>query len=357
MLKQIAKSTLAFAIAAAGGMLFYGLDLPLPWVLGSIAASAVLAFFGVDWALPIVVRDLARPVVGLMAGSAFTATVAAAMVDWWPAVLVIAASTLVSSWLGWVYFRHLCKWPPVTSFFSAAPGGLSELTLLGASYGGNLRTIAMAHSIRIVVIVFTIPFVLEIIVGHSLRSAGRVMSTHASSDLADWIVLAACGILGYALGKWLRIPGGVMLPALLLSALAHVFALTNATAPWWLVAVVQIVIGSSAGSRFFGVTLRELSTTVTQSLIWALVLVALTFAAAFASSWIFNIPIAALTLAYAPGGMAEMSIIAFILGTEVAFVVCCQVARILFVYLSMPLIFRFAGIKAAAIPGQSENRF
>jgi membrane AbrB-like protein len=344
VLAQIVQSVLALLVGAGGGIAFYLLDLPLPWVLGSIAASATLALCRIGWAFPLIVRDMARPVVGLMAGSAFTAAVARSMLDWWPAVLVIVAASLISSWAGWLYFRRLCRWEPVTAFFSAAPGGLSELTLLGASYGGNLRTIAMVHSLRIVVVVFSVPFILELLIGHPLTRGAGPLNTNAASEIGDWAVLAVCGVAGYLIGKIFRVPGGVMLPALILSALAHVFSFTEATAPWWLVAAVQIVIGSSAGSRFYGVTWRELSTTVVQSVIWALILVGVAFAAAFASSIVFDIPIAALVLAYAPGGMAEMSIMAFILGTEVAFVVCCQVARIIFVYLSMPTIFRIARI-------------
>jgi uncharacterized membrane protein AbrB (regulator of aidB expression) len=45
-------------------------------------------------------------------------------------------------------------------------------------------------------------------------------------------------------------------------------------------------------------------------------------------------------LAFAPGGMAEMAIIAYALGTEVAFVICCQVFRILLICLSVPVVFR-----------------
>jgi hypothetical protein len=355
VLRQAGHALLAFTVALAGGGLFYLLHLPLPWTLGSIAAAAALALSGRDWALPVVVRDLARPVIGLMAGSAFTATVVAALVHWWPVVIVVTLYTITSIGLGWLFFRNFCRWDRATAFFSAAPGGLSELTLIGGSLGGNFRTLALVHSVRIVVVVFIIPFALQLIVGHPIGRTGLGASAGIDIDLTDWLVLGACGVAGYGLGKWLRIPGGVMIPALMLSAAAHATGLTQASAPGWLVALVQVVIGSSAGARFVGTSWREISTTLVQALVWAVVLVLLTGAAAWLASRFVDHSIITLTLAFAPGGMAEMAIIAYALGTEVAFVICCQVFRILLICLSVPVVFRLgsghSGPPPASTPG------
>jgi uncharacterized membrane protein AbrB (regulator of aidB expression) len=48
----------------------------------------------------------------------------------------------------------------------------------------------------------------------------------------------------------------------------------------------------------------------------------------------------ALLLAFAPGGIAEMTIVAFAMGTEVAFVVCCHVFRSIFLVAAAPALYR-----------------
>lgn len=40
---QTVRGLATIAVGAAGGLLFFALNLPLPWVLGSLAASALVA--------------------------------------------------------------------------------------------------------------------------------------------------------------------------------------------------------------------------------------------------------------------------------------------------------------------------
>ncbi|MDA1278334.1 MAG: AbrB family transcriptional regulator, partial [Verrucomicrobia bacterium] len=61
-----------------------------------------------------------------------------------------------------------------------------------------------------------------------------------------------------------------------------------------------------------------------------------------------GLPFAALLLAFAPGGLAEMSLISLSLGIDAAFVSTHQVVRIFFIVALFPLAFRFL----AGPPGQ-----
>ncbi|MCH9019696.1 MAG: AbrB family transcriptional regulator, partial [Proteobacteria bacterium] len=53
-----------------------------------------------------------------------------------------------------------------------------------------------------------------------------------------------------------------------------------------------------------------------------------------------DLPVAALTLAFAPGGLAEMSLIALALGIDPAFVSTHHVVRIFLVVILAPLAYR-----------------
>jgi membrane AbrB-like protein len=353
----VLDATVAFLIGAAGGAVFYLIGAPLPWTLGSLAAVALVAVSGGRWLLPARVRDVARPVVGILAGSAFTPAVVASVGEWWGAIVFVAIYSLFASALGWLFFRKLCRLDPITAFFASTPGGLGEMTLLGGALGGSMRTLVTIHSVRIVAVVFTVPLFLQLILGSELERTALV--SHGAQDplLVDWLILIACGVAGYLVAKLFNMRGGAMIMAMLFSAGVHGAGLTQILPPGWLVAVVQVVIGAVAGARFAGIRWLELRNTVFQATVWAAVLLATAMGAAALGAMVFSRPFAALVLAAAPGGMAEMTIISYALGIETAFVVTAQICRSFLVLTVTPVMFRLLGIAppTPAVPAPAAN--
>jgi membrane AbrB-like protein len=120
--------------------------------------------------------------------------------------------------------------------------------------------------------------------------------------------------------------------------------LTDVLPPAWLVALVQIVIGSIAGSRFAGVTMHELRSTAFQALAWTVIVLAAAAGMAALGAYLFDVSYPGLLLALAPAGMPEMTIISYALGVETALVVTCQIFRLMLILTLAPLAFRaFAG--------------
>jgi uncharacterized protein len=359
--RNLVDAAVAFLIGAAGGVAFYLIGAPLPWTLGSLAAAALVAVSGGRWLMPAPVREFARPVVGILAGSAFTPEVVASVGDWWGAIVFVAVYTVIASALGWLFFRKLCRLDPVTAYFASTPGGLGELTLLGGALGGSMRSLVTIHSVRIVAVVFTVPFFLQWLLGTELQRTALPSPGASQAVLADWLILIACGVAGFLVARLLKMSGGTMIMAMLFSAGVHGTGLTQLLPPYWLVALVQVVIGAVAGARFAGIRWLELRNTVVQALIWACVLLATAIGAAALGAMLFARPFAALVLAVAPGGMAEMTIISYALGIETAFVVTSQICRSFFVLTMAPLLFRLLGVKPGAtstpaVPGPARSR-
>ena len=334
-------------IGLAGGAAFYLIGAPLPWTLGSLAAVGLFAVAGGPWLMPAAVREVARPVVGILAGSAFTPEVVASISEWWSAILFVAVYSLAVTGLGWLFFRRLCRLDPITAYFASAPGGLGELTLLGSALGGSMRALITIHSVRIVVVVFSVPFFLQWLLGGDLQ--GAVLPDHGAQQamLDDWLILIACGVGGFVVAKLLRMRGGAMIMAMLFSAGVHGLGLTQMLPPNWMVAAVQVVIGAVAGARFAGIRWLELRNTVVQAVVWAGVLLLTVVGAAAIGVALFHRPFAAMILAVAPGGMTEMTIMSYALGIETAFVVTAQLCRIFFVITIAPVLFRLLKIAPA----------
>jgi membrane AbrB-like protein len=303
-----------------------------------------MAVAGGNWLMPGPVRNMARPVVGLLAGGAFTPEVMASIGEWWGAIVFVAVYTVVITAIGWVFFRRVCRLDPVTAYFSSTPGGLGELTILGGELGGNVRALVTIHSIRLIVVVSVVPFMLQAITGQSFNRISFAASPDGQAGLLDWLILAACGIASYLISQRVNIVGGVMVIAIFLSAIAHGTGMTHVVPPDWLMAVVQIVIGSVVGARFAGIQWREVRATVLQAFAWTVVLLSTSTAFAWAGAVYFGRPFAAMLLATSPGGMAEMTIISIAIGIETAFVVTCQAFRSIFTVACSPLMFRALGI-------------
>ena len=326
-------------LGVVGGAIFYVLNLPLPWMLGAMAATTIAAMSGVRVALMPTLRLVFISILGIMLGSAFTPEVVQSLGIWlgsfgWLVVYVVAATAIA-----FTYYRRIARYEPVTAYFSAAPGGLSEMILAGGAMGGDERRISLAHGTRILIAIFALSFGYRWFGGYVPPSAGAP-SIEPSIEVLDWLVLGGCGIVGFLGARALRIPAFALVGPMLLSAIVHVTGLTASHPPVWLVAVAQIVVGAMVGSRFDGVSPR----TVAHALLLAsgTTIVLLGIAALFgeAVERTLGIPFSAALLAFAPGGLAEMSLIALSLDVDAAYVSSHHIVRIFMIVLAAPALFR-----------------
>jgi membrane AbrB-like protein len=317
MLNPLVATLISVSIGASGGALFALLQLPLPWTLGSITASATAGVMGNRWPIPSAIRSVAWPVVGVLAGSAFTPEIFSQVGSWWKALVLSAVFPLATSTAGYFVFRKVVRLDPVTSYFAAAPGGVAELSLLGGSLGGRTPTLVLVHSTRIVTIVFAVPILLQIAYG-SQASDPLAPAQEGAHEVTDWLLLIGAGLAGLLIGRFKWVPGGPMVAAMLCSGIMHAFGITDAKPPGWLVAFVQVLIGCLVGARFGDITWREARLDLVVALVWS----------------------AALLAAIAPGGSSEMVIISYALQADVAVVAFCQVARLLLVLGFAPVLFK-----------------
>ncbi|WP_246098755.1 AbrB family transcriptional regulator [Paracoccus laeviglucosivorans] len=257
---------------------------------------------------------------------------------WWPIFIVLLVFFLAVSAIGYLFFRRQGFDRP-TAFLSASPGGLGEMALLGQQFSADVRKLVLVHSVRIVLVVTFVPFMLRQMLGLG-QGAISGPPGHGAGGPLDWLALSACVVLGYVLGNRLRSYGGLMLVPMFLSAGLHGSGVTSAEIPYAIVAAMQVVIGCITGARFAGIRFNEVWRTLLIGLVWTLVLIAMSVALALILGKIVDIPAAALFLALAPGGFAEMSVIAYAAEVEVAFVVTCHAFRTIYIMLVSPILCR-----------------
>lgn len=306
-----------------------------------MAGAAMLTLAGPKWVVPGIFRDAARPVLGVMAGSAFTPVVVAAMSSWWQALPVLLAVFLLYNFLGQLYFTRVCKFDRTTAVLASMPGGLGEMSLLAMQFNADIRRLVLVHSIRILIVVSAVPFAVQLITGE------RLVRTAAPAGMSplmplDWMILIGCAVFGYLLGRPFRAFAGIIMFPLIFSAIAHISGWTSVEPPGWLVASMQVVIGCITGSRFNGISFGQARVALIQGALWTIFLLLFSSAVALAGASVLGMPMAVLFLALAPGGFAEMTIISYAIGLEVAFVVTCHVFRLFYSIAAAPLLVRLA---------------
>jgi len=328
------RFALALLLGGAGGWLFVQARLPLPWMLGSMVVCTIAALLRWPVAAPPVIRPPMTMVIGVMLGAGFKPDVLAQLPNWLPTILGLALFMLACAIACVGYFRLVARFDPITAFFSGMPGGLVEMVTLGEEKGGDANTIALIHSARILLVVMTLPFIVQWIGGVPIggnRVAGpSLMQTPLSAEL----ILLACGIAGILLGHFLRLPANFLLGPMLVSALVHVSGFSDSVPPFEIVNAAQLILGITIGCRFVGTPPRAILRVLALSVGSTVILLSLTLAFAWLVASVSIHSHIPLILAYSPGGLAEMSLIALALHTEVAFVAAHHIIRVFLVMIA-----------------------
>ncbi|HVO14591.1 MAG TPA: AbrB family transcriptional regulator [Alphaproteobacteria bacterium] len=337
---QLGRIALTLAIGAAGGALFRHFNLPLAWMIGALFATTAASIAGVPLLAASRLRMIMVAVLGVMLGSAFSPATAARIVTWWPTVAALALYIAVVTGLLTLYFRRVAGYDWVTAYFSASPGGLNEMVMVGSALGGNDRTIALVHAVRILLVVIAIPFGFVLFGGYQRGSAAPLGISLIEYPLVDFAILTVCAVAGAVLARALRVPAALMVGPMVASAAIHLAGVTASRPPGELVAAAQVVIGSTLGARFAGIRPYQIARVALSSGGATVIMLALTLGFSLALEPLAGSSMQATLLSFAPGGLAEMSLIALALHVDAAFVSTHHVVRIVLIVMLSPLLFR-----------------
>jgi membrane AbrB-like protein len=329
--KSTVRLAAALSIGGAGGALFAYLQLPLPWLLGALAATTIASMAGLQMAVPDRLRQPMIAVLGLMLGTTFTPERVEAAVSWLPTLGALPFYVVVVGAAIWLYLWRFSGFDQATTFFAATPGGLSEMVALSAQLGGDQRAVSLIHGTRVLLIVLTIPF-LASLYQQPAQAAPPALDLLAIA-WGPLLALFGFGLFGYLIAARLRLPAATFVGPLLGSAIAHGTGVIAVQPPYLLMAVAQLVIGTSVGVRFCGFGAARLAGAMLLGAGGTLLMLLITLAFGGALHQLTGQPLALLLLAFIPGGLVEMSLIALGLGADPAFVVTHHATRIFLVVL------------------------
>ncbi|MCK5366393.1 MAG: AbrB family transcriptional regulator, partial [Gammaproteobacteria bacterium] len=145
--------TKALAIGTVGGTLFFALNMPLAWMMGAMVLTTIAALSRVTLYVPGRLRSAMVAILGVLLGSTFTPEALDKVAEWPITLASLALYLLLVTGMLYVYFRRVMGFDPATAYFSATPGGLNEMVIVGRAMGGDDRAIALVHGSRVLLVV------------------------------------------------------------------------------------------------------------------------------------------------------------------------------------------------------------
>jgi membrane AbrB-like protein len=223
------------------------------------------------------------------------------------------------------------------------PGGLQDMVAFGKEAGGDPRALALIHATRMLIIVTVAPIILTLLYGASLTGAlGEPARNLPPAELA---LMVAAALIGWKVGERVGLFGASILGPMIVTAVISLGGFIHSRPPFEVIVGAQVFIGLGIGVQYVGVTLRELRSFILSGMAFVaiLALLAAVFTEIVTLSGLAK-PVEGF-LAFAPGGQAEMTVLALAAGADLGFVILHHLTRVVMVIMGAPVAARWAGIR------------
>lgn len=353
ILRHLAE-TLAFAIF--GGLTLGFLGMPAGFLSGSILAVAAAALAGRPMLIPTPLMRTLVVLIGISLGAVVTPETLHGMASYPLSIGVLVLATTCIGFGGTAYLCAVHGWDVPTSYLAAVPGGLSQVLTIAVEIDADVRAIAIVQSIRVVIIAVGLPAGLALLglVGPTASSAAATVKPFSFVEFA---ILVAASSAAAVIAFRLRFPGGLLFGAMVTSAALHGSGLIQVVMPSWATYTVMVAFGAVTGSRFANTPLRLLLNYIGAAFGSFATAVAITAVFAVGLVSVLSLPIAEVMIAYAPGAVDAMMLLALALHLNPVYVGAHHLTRIFFVLLTMPFVARHAARPHAPKPPRQPPPF
>jgi len=328
-------------IGTAGGVLFTAAKFPAGWLAGAMTFAAAAALAGRTVYVPAAVARGASVVMGITIGAGVTPGTLRSIAAWPLSISMVALSVAAVTLATFTYLTRVHRWNPVTAIYASIPGGLAQVMALAAEEGRrcDIRGVAIVQTVRVVILTVVVPVVLSL----SGRSGGARPSTGtiaaAEAPMAFAALTGSAAAAAIVLTR-VGFPGGMLFGPLAVSAALHGSGLITVAVPSWLATVAMVGLGTLAGSRFTGLGFRLLLWYFGAALGAFAVSLAVTVVIGLGVTLAVPLPVGDMIVAYAPGAVDTMMILALALNLDPVFVGAHHVVRVFVVLLGMPFAIR-----------------
>jgi len=324
------------AVAALGGALFHHLGVPAAWLSGSVVAVVVWGALGRGVPLPKPLADAAMLISGTTMGAAVTPEAIAAMARYPASLAVLALAIVAISAASMLWLTRISRWGRDDAVLASVPGALSTVMAVAIDRKADVASIAIVQSVRLLILLTVLPSVVVLMNGGNgaaLLSQGRPVASPVGLAL-----MLAGGLALGAVFTRLRIAAPILLGSAVVSTMLHVTEAAPGVVPPVIATAGLVLIGLFVAERFralSGITIRRAIPAALGSFTVGMIVAG--FFAALAS-WLAGVGFADALVAFAPGGLEAMMVLAFVLGLDPLYVGVHHLARFLGIGFVVPFV-------------------
>lgn len=331
---MILSTATALGVGGLGAILAWWLGAPAPFLTGPALLVSVAAVSGLRVDIPVSLRNLCFLFVGLNLGTGVTPEALNNALRW-PASLTAMVVTIVAFMgLGAWYMRRFVGCDDRTALLSATPGHLSFVLGLGLETGANLAIVSVVQSLRVLMLTLSVPAFVAVFTDADLSMAGMPGTDMTLPHLGILVALAA--VTGFLFLR-LKVPAAFLLGAMLISVLGHGSDLTPGRVPGPLTIAAFVTMGTLIGTRFNGITGREVARSALTALVLTIGGFVLVLLASLAVHSAVGLPMKDVLIALAPGALETMIAMSAVIGADPTFVGFHHVARLAFLSFFIPV--------------------
>lgn len=215
------------------------------------------------------------------------------------------------------------------------------MVTLAEAMGANVYKVTMTQSVRLLCIVFTLPFIIQAISHVSLDGRVSITQPLLHSDPHDMVILIVCALLGWWGALKLKLPGGTMLGPMILGAFVYGSGMVYSRPPSEIIKLIQLILGTTVGFVFVGVKAKEIVKILGQTLGYFVILAMISALFVFVVTEMTEFPLVSILLAFSPGGQSEMNLIAIIVAANLPYVALHHIVRMFLVMSVAPVFVKY----------------
>ena len=335
------KLFLTLCIGLAGSVLALYAGLPAAALIGSTLAVSIASLCKWTSTVPAGFRAVAFSIIGSSLGSSLTRDFLGQAIHWSISLFILTICVITILVVCSMVLMKKFKLSSDTALLATSPGALAYAISLAADGIGDIRSVVVIQSVRILLIIAFLPFVLDFLSGGAaVRSTGGAAEPMLVSEFLILFLLTLG--LGWLLER-ARVPASYLLVGTVLSGTAHVLGLV-AGRPSDIILIIGFTItGTVIGARFSTISLQEIRRMLKASLVVVGLSTFIAALFAYLASLLLSLSYGQVFVAFAPGGVEAMAAMALALHYDPAYVAVHHLYRILLLIALLPLFLRFAG--------------
>ncbi|WP_323704632.1 AbrB family transcriptional regulator [Mammaliicoccus sp. Dog046] len=325
------------------GLILQSIHMILPWLFGPIFASVIMIKLlkrKIIW--PTWLGNAGLIILGIQMGSTFTPHVLNDIKEEWlqivlMSVLIIGIALLVS-----IVFKKIANVTFETALLSAIPGALSQMIVMAEeNKKADILIVTLTQTSRIMFVVIIVPIISSIFGDHDSQSSHitTAPSVFDVLNIPGFLILIIGITVLYLLFYKIKFPVPQLLAPIFILLTWNLYTGQVFTLDYPLIIVAQILFGVRIGVQISNL-INELNKKIIVAIAFQNVALIM---GAFILVFIFNLfidyNINDLFLSAAPGGMAQIIVVALETGGDVAMISSYHIFRIFFILLIIaPLI-------------------